>query len=596
MRRESRHTRAVTDADQSHEEFRGALQLIAEGVTELVGFGLAAVSVVRRVPGAPDELEVIAVAGHESGPVIVGRRTELASVLRELEHAEDWGYFKFLPHEKVNADVAAAGWFVPDVEPLDVPDAWHPLDLLLAPLRDEEGVLRGTLALDLPADGRRPDERQRSILERYAEQAARAVISALEREALLEQVRLAEAAREIVRNASNQDGLARVIADCQVGLAEGFRSVGSWIQTFDPEGLGTGATYSSDGAAVELPTDLVLIADRAARQAWRTQHTMVVSATRPVPEEVTPEENGTILAFLDAIGISSMLFVPIGAGSECLGCLALTRPPDAPEWTEVEQSSALDIGHDLGRVILNARTFEREHELVEELQELDTYKSQLIATVSHELKNPLTAILGYLEMLEVSPEVSGTVRAAVNSMERGARRLSRVIEDLLLLSKVGDPNTPMLSRPVELDRVVDEVIDLLKVNAAARDLTFDVDASGDLRAIGDADELDRVVANLVSNAVKYSPDGGVIRIGLARQDGRILLSVADEGLGISEEDQARLFDEFFRSSNPRAFEQPGTGLGLAIVQRIVERHGGQIRVDSRLGHGSTFTVVLPAVR
>ena len=154
----------------------------------------------------------------------------------------------------------------------------------------------------------------------------------------------------------------------------------------------------------------------------------------------------------------------------------------------------------------------------------------------------------------------------------------------------------MLARPVELDRVVEEVIDLLKVNAASRDITFAIDASdGDLSAVGDADELDRVVANLVSNAVKYSPDGGTIRVGLARQDHTIALSVADQGLGISEEDQQKLFEEFFRSSNPRAVEQPGTGLGLAIVQRIVERHGGQIRVESRLGHGSTFTVLLPAV-
>src|SRR5690606_2853096 len=112
--------------------------------------------------------------------------------------------------------------------------------------------------------------------------------------------------------------------------------------------------------------------------------------------------------------------------------------------------TALDIGHDLGRAILNARTFQREQDLVKELKQLDSYKNQLIATVAHELKNPLTSVLGHLEMIESAPDLSGTTKSSLGSMERGAQRMVRVIDDLLMLAKFGDAATPMIATPVDL--------------------------------------------------------------------------------------------------------------------------------------------------
>jgi len=113
-------------------------------------------------------------------------------------------------------------------------------------------------------------------------------------------------------------------------------------------------------------------------------------------------------------------------------------------------------------------------------------------------------------------------------------------------------------------------------------------------ALGDADELDRVCANLVSNAVKYTPEGRSVTVSLARVGDQVVLECSDEGIGISTSDQEQLFTEFYRSSNPEAIAQPGTGLGLAIVSRIVGRHHGRIEVESSLGKGSTFRVYLPA--
>ncbi len=579
--------------DLSDAPSRDALELIAEGVTQLAGFGIAAISVVRD----DGKLEVMAVAGSdEARKHLQGRRTPVAQLMTELEKADEWGLLRFVPHERLDRGEEPWGW-VPDMAAATGPDAWHPLDLLVAPLLDDDGLLRGTLAMDLPTDGMRPGAAQRKVLQQYAEQAGRAVVTALEREKLASRVRLAEAARKIVRSASTsaEFSVDRIMLDSRDALAEGFQARGMWIQTFDEDGLGTGAVYSSDGTKIVLPGELIGIAESAARRAWALQRVEVVCRERPFGPTITPEQGEEVLTFLESIGIASILFAPLGAGPECLGNLVLTRLPGAPDWTEVEGTTALDIGHDLGRAVLNARAFEREHQLVEELRALDTYKSELIATVAHELKNPLTAIVGHLEMLDASPDFSGTARTSLSAMDRSASRMVRVIDDLLLLSKVGDPNTPVIAAPVDLHSIVDDIVDLTSVASRRKGLRVDVEAPpGRVLAMGDADELDRVCANLVSNAVKYTPDGGSVVVRLSREGDQVVIACIDEGIGISKDDQQQLFTEFFRSTNPEAVAQPGTGLGLAIVSRIVTRHHGRIEVDSELGLGSTFRVFLPA--
>ncbi|HEU5454361.1 MAG TPA: HAMP domain-containing sensor histidine kinase [Nocardioides sp.] len=568
--------------------FREGLQLIAEGVTELVGFGVAVVSIVRN-----DQLEVVAVAGDEQArQEIHGTRTPIRTLQAELDKADSWGLMQFVPHERLNDEVLATGW-VPDIEPLDIPDAWHPLDLLIAPLYASDGELLGTMAIDLPIDGRRPGPEQRRMLEKYAAQAGRAVITAVERERLAEQMRLATAARTIVRGASAQLSLDKLLAAVQPALVQGFGATGMWIETFDEMG-GDGMLYAGDGSRLTMPPALMQLAERAAHRCWSSQKAEVVSADRP-SAELDGAERDLVLDFLDGIGVSSALFAPLGAGTECLGNMVLTRDAGLPDWTEVEMSAALDLGHDLGRAILNARTFEREHELVQELRALDIYKSQLIATVSHELKNPLTSIVGHLEMLEQVPDLDPLALASVAAMDRASGRLSRVINDLLLLSRVDDPTTPVVAVPVDLHAVLEDVLDVNAVSARNKELAIRVVApEGPVLALGDHDELDRVCANLVSNAIKYTPPGRSITVTLDRMGDRVLLSCEDEGIGISPADQDQLFSEFFRSANPEAYSQPGTGLGLAIVQRIVHRHDGRITVDSELGKGSTFTVDLPA--
>jgi signal transduction histidine kinase len=561
------------------------LQLIADGVVAVAGFAVAAIRIRRG-----DELELVVDTGL---PEEVGTRIPLNLMLDELELADDWGVLLFVPHERGSIG-PGAGWIVPDVAISTAPDAWHPLDMLVAPLYDDQGELRGTLAIDEPADGRRPGPDRRRVLERFAALASRAVLSAVERDAFAEQVAMANTVKEVVRTTSAQLSLDGLLAASERTLVEGFRADGLWIQTVIEDDRAD-RMYTSEDVNLVLPPGIVEFAAHSASYCWHHQLVVTIGDGLPVPPMMDPHQFHQITELLHGISMSSLVFVPLGAGPEHMGSLVLTRRDAGQEWSGIERSALLDIGHDLGRATLNARTFEREHALVAELQALDTYKSQLIATVSHELKSPLTTVAGHLEMLESDTVgVGDQARPSLAAIGRASRRMSRVIEDLLLLRKIGEAEMPLGQEDVDLVELVHEAVAMTTLLALSKHLDLDVSVpKHPVLALGEREELDKVVLNVISNAVKYTPEGRGVRISLETRPDSVVLRVADEGLGISEEDQGQLFTEFFRSNNSRAVAEPGTGLGLAIVKRIVERHRGAVEVESTLGQGSTFTIILP---
>ncbi|HYJ26707.1 MAG TPA: HAMP domain-containing sensor histidine kinase [Nocardioides sp.] len=574
--------------------FVEALQNIAEGVTDLLGFEVAAISIARD----DHTLEMVVVAGSaEAREQLLGHRTPISQIERELATAEEWGDLRFVPHERMSIEVEELGW-VPDLEPSDDPDAWHPLDLLLAPIHDEHQRLRGLLSVDLPHDRRRPGAAQREQLQRYARQTRRSVLTAVERAQFAEHVRLAEAARKIVREVSSELSISRIVEICQPAVTAGFNAVGMWLQTFDAAGGGADAVYGATEGDIVVPDEFKMVGREAARVLWARQEVAVITlgSVPEIPGLVLDE--GQVQRLHDFMEVtleaSSMLFVPIGAGPECLGNVALTRRGPSTDWSPVERQTALEIGHDLGRALVNARTFERERHLLEELRELAGYKSRLIATISHELKNPLASILGHLDLIGLEPDLTSSMTESTTAIGRAAERMRSIVDDLLLLAQVADPNTVLDPAPVDLAAVVDEVLDLLRVTVEQKNQRVVVEVpAAPVYAWGEAQELFQVCANLISNAVKYTPADGTITVSLARTADDVELVVADTGIGVSAADQHRLFDEFFRSTNPAAKATPGTGLGLSIVHRIIERHHGRIAVASDLGAGTTFTVTLP---
>ena len=578
--------RAESRSPWSDAPARASLRVVAESVALLSGFRHAVINVRRD-----DLLEVVATSSPELEHLL-GTTMAVEVLERELTKADEWGDLRFVPHERVGDEVLSYS-YVPDLEPTEGPGAWHPMDLLAAPIYDGDGTLRGLLTVDVPVDGLRPNSAQRNVLERYAGVTRTTVLIALQREELEQRVRLMTEVRELVRRALGESSLELVIEACRSALVQSFGAEGMLLSVSDGEGSLSSTWYSESGLDRPNVEELGDLGSVFAQRYWADQYVADFSRTRDVHPGLDAADAKQVIAFLDEIGIGSMLFIPLGAGTECLGYLALARACDEPAWTDREHDAALDIGHDLGRAVANVRQLEKERALVTGLRELDGYRTELINTVAHELRSPLTAVMGNLEMTDFEEDLSDAGRRSVAAALRGARRIETVIDDLLTVARFSDPRAPFEPVDVDLCSVVLDVVEECGHAATARSIRVTTEMpEGPVLVRGGHDELHRALANVVGNAIKYSEDGSPVVVRLEQGERDVLLSVADQGLGISERDQASLFREFHRSSNPEALNRPGTGLGLVIVQRIVRRHGGEVRVDSQLGHGTTVTLSL----
>ena len=239
---------------------------------------------------------------------------------------------------------------------------------------------------------------------------------------------------------------------------------------------------------------------------------------------------------------------------------------------------------------------ETERRAVERLKEVDQVKETFVSAVSHELRTPITSIVGFLEMLEDGTygDLNRAQADAVARVNANSRRLLTLIDELLTLSRVQDDGLGLDDREIDLRNVVRTAYDVVGPAWAARDLvvTLDLPAEPVLLA-GDEDMLERVVVNLVGNAVKFTPDGGRVEVALRRAGDDAVIEVSDTGIGIPAPEQELLFTRFFRSSTAQERAIPGSGLGLSIARAIVEMHGGRVEVVSSTGVGTMFRVCLP---
>ncbi len=240
--------------------------------------------------------------------------------------------------------------------------------------------------------------------------------------------------------------------------------------------------------------------------------------------------------------------------------------------------------------------FEREQRMVAELRELARVKTDFVSTISHELRTPLTSIVGYLELLADGAAGALTPRQleVLDVVDRNARRLSVLIEDLLTLSSVDGGGFTLTLAPVDVVALVESVHRTVLPSARTRGLILDLDVDPDVgMLVADASQIDRVLLNLLTNAVKFTPDGGHVALRARRDFDRMVFAVTDTGIGVPVDEQKDLFSRFFRSSAATELAIPGTGLGLAIVKTIVEEHAGTITVESAPGVGTTVTFTLP---
>ncbi|HEV2961007.1 MAG TPA: ATP-binding protein [Candidatus Angelobacter sp.] len=230
---------------------------------------------------------------------------------------------------------------------------------------------------------------------------------------------------------------------------------------------------------------------------------------------------------------------------------------------------------------------------ISEIERVEKTRRDFIANVSHELRTPLTSIRGYAEtLLDSDEQVNGNTREFLQIIRRNAERMGRLTEDLLVLARVESGEEKLDLQPYLPKRMLEESATALQENARAAGVQISIDPVPDIPVMADAYAIQQVLANLISNALRYAQGGKTVVLGAKEQRSHVEFFVRDAGPGIPSEHLSRIFERFYRVDKARSRETGGTGLGLAIVKHIVLNHGGTVRVESSFGHGSTFFFTL----
>lgn len=231
---------------------------------------------------------------------------------------------------------------------------------------------------------------------------------------------------------------------------------------------------------------------------------------------------------------------------------------------------------------------------VSELIRLEQIRKDFVANVSHELRTPITSIKGFTEtLLDGAYKDENMALSFLEIINKESNRLQMLIHDLLELSKIEQHGFSVDIMPTSLQEVLARVVELTSQRVEEKNMQFIVDIARDISVQGDANRLIQIFTNLIFNAILYSPEDTTISIRVLEQDGYGVVEVSDEGVGIQKSEIPRIFERFYRVDRARSRNSGGTGLGLAIVKHLVEAHHGKVQVDSEVGKGTTFRILLP---
>ena len=227
-----------------------------------------------------------------------------------------------------------------------------------------------------------------------------------------------------------------------------------------------------------------------------------------------------------------------------------------------------------------------------DLERLASAKSDFLRLLGHELKNPLAAMAGNAELIAMESPDRPSVLESAQVIQDEARRLARLIDDLLLLDRIEATELVLQRESLDLNGLVEQIVGRLRGLAPEQDVRLIL--GSDLPSVhADRERVTQMLINLVGNAIRYSPDGGPVTVATTHEGDRVVLSVADEGVGIAADELVRVFDRYHRARSGQSRGIAGTGLGLAIVREIARLHGGEVWAESTEGEGSTFHVSLP---
>jgi signal transduction histidine kinase len=445
--------------------------------------------------------------------------------------------------------------------------------------RDEIGVL----AHDLDAM-RGSIKEARENLEQKVEQRTRELSRSIE-----ELEALGEVSQAVSSTLDLQTVLTTIVTRA-VDLSESDEGI---IYEFDEETQTFRFTATHKTAPEHLEAVRaapIRLGESAIGHAAVTRKPVQVPDIRDEQQFVAPQ----VRRVLVKLGLRSLLAIPLYRESQLLGGLLVFRR-SLGSFSDDVVNLLQTFANQSVLAIHNARLFQEIQEKGRQLEIASEHKSQFLANMSHELRTPLNAILGYTELIvdNIYGEVPEQIASVLERVDRNGRHLLTLINDVLDISKMEAGQLSLSFNDYSMQEIVGNVIAAVESLGDEKNLPLKADLSPELPlGKGDEQRITQVLLNLVSNAIKFT-DEGEVSIKVVVSDDTFQVSVTDTGMGISEADQKLIFEEFQQADGSATRAKGGTGLGLAIARRIVEMHGGRLRVESRLGEGATFTFTLP---
>ncbi|MGN6563431.1 MAG: GAF domain-containing protein [Thermomicrobiales bacterium] len=473
--------------------------------------------------------------------------------------------------------------------------------LLVMPLQAHQRII-GALMLVSSTPGRYSEDDLPLV-----EDLARRVAVAVENTRLYEEARAAESRqRRLTAQAAALAEASRAFAAAQPSLEEVLTTLTTAATTLlgdvcilrlltdDGQWLRPVAIAHRDAA--RLPVLREVLAEAPTRlghgltgQAAATGEPIFLADA--LATALRPQIKPHFLPYLDRFGISSMLIVPLKARGRVIGTIYCSRDAEGPLYTDEDRDFCFALADRAAIAVDNARLFQEARDAV-------AARDQFLSVASHELRTPVTSIKGYVQLLrrqldraEVDPV---RLRRALVTIDEGAERLTRLIGDLLDLSRLRLGQFALRHQPLDLAELIDTIAARVRDQLADGHQLQIGPLSRPCLIIGDADRLDQVLTNLLDNAAKYSPAGGVIGITMDGESDGVCVRVRDEGIGLPAAALETIFEPFNRAPNALDSQLPGLGLGLAICRDIVTRHGGRLWAESAgEGRGATFLLWLP---
>jgi PAS domain S-box-containing protein len=290
----------------------------------------------------------------------------------------------------------------------------------------------------------------------------------------------------------------------------------------------------------------------------------------------------------DFIGPAADALPRTDSGSDKLRLVRGRRADGTAFWAEASQGSIAEPSgrHRYALIVRDVTDRIDAEARVERLQD------EFVSQMTHELRTPLTAILGYSDIM-LADETLGKGNVELEIIHDSAKTVLEMIDDILAFKRLAAAEAELKQEPIDLKEIAAEAVSMMEGTARARGIGLVAGLQPTPKISGDRRQLQQAVRNLVSNAVKYSHDGGLVEVSTGATDHQVVVGVADHGIGIPSEDQARIFRRFFRAANAEAAGIPGSGLGLVLVREVARAHGGDVSLTSAVGAGTRVTLTLP---